>query len=42
MVKVFERRRDLVVDGLNAIPGVRCAKPQGSFYAFPNITGDGI
>jgi aspartate aminotransferase len=42
MVKVFERRRDLVVDGLNAIPGVRCAKPQGSFYAFPNITGTGF
>ncbi len=42
MVKVFERRRDLVVEGLNAIPGVRCAKPQGSFYAFPNITGTGF
>jgi aspartate aminotransferase len=42
MVKVFERRRDLVVDGLNAIPGVRCAKPQGSFYAFPSIQGTGF
>jgi aspartate aminotransferase len=42
MVKVFERRRDLVVDGLNAIPGVRCAKPQGAFYAFPNIEGTGF
>src|SRR5579872_212472 len=42
MVKVFERRRDLVVDGLNAIPGVRCARPQGAFYAFPNITGTGM
>jgi aspartate aminotransferase len=42
MVKVFERRRDLVVDGLNAIPGVRCARPQGSFYAFPNISGTGF
>jgi aspartate aminotransferase len=42
MVKVFERRRDLVVDSLNAIPGVRCAKPQGSFYAFPNIQGTGF
>ena len=42
MVKVFERRRDLVVDALNAIPGVRCAKPQGSFYAFPNIQGTGF
>ena len=42
MVKVFERRRDLVVDGLNAIPGVRCARPQGAFYAFPNIQGTGF
>ncbi|MDQ6721759.1 MAG: pyridoxal phosphate-dependent aminotransferase [Candidatus Dormibacteraeota bacterium] len=42
MVKVFERRRDLVVDGLNTIPGMRCAKPQGSFYAFPNIEGTGF
>src|SRR6185312_4902722 len=41
MVKVFEHRRDLVVDGLNAIPGVRCARPQGAFYAFPNIEGTG-
>jgi aspartate/methionine/tyrosine aminotransferase len=42
MVKVFQHRRDLVVEGLNAIPGVRCAKPQGSFYAFPNIQGTGF
>ena len=42
MVKVFEHRRNLVVDSLNAIPGVRCARPQGSFYAFPNITETGF
>jgi aspartate/methionine/tyrosine aminotransferase len=42
MVDAFRSRRDLVVDGLNAIPGVRCARPQGAFYAFPNITGTGI
>ncbi len=42
MVKVFEHRRNLVVDGLNAMPGVRCAKPQGAFYAFPNIEGTGL
>ena len=42
MVKVFEHRRNLVVDGLNALPGVRCAKPQGAFYAFPNIEGTGF
>jgi len=42
MVKVFEHRRNLVVDGLNAIPGVRCARPQGSFYVFPNVEGTGF
>src|SRR5882762_3037651 len=42
MVKVFEHRRDLVVDGLNEIPGMRCARPQGAFYAFPNIEGTGF
>jgi aspartate aminotransferase len=42
MVKVFEHRRNLVVDGLNAIPGMRCARPQGAFYAFPNIVGTGF
>ena len=33
----FKARRDLVVDGLNAIPGVKCHKPNGAFYVFPNI-----
>jgi aspartate aminotransferase len=42
LVRVFEHRRNLVVDGLNAIPGVRCAMPQGAFYAFPNIEGTGF
>jgi len=42
MVKVFEHRRNLVVDGLNAIPGVRCKLPQGAFYAFPNIEDTGF
>src|SRR2546427_345817 len=42
MVKVFEHRRDLVVDGMNDIPGIRCARPQGSFYVFPNIEGTGF
>jgi aspartate aminotransferase len=42
MVKVFEHRRNLVVDALNAMPGVRCARPQGSFYAFPNINETGF
>src|SRR5207249_217112 len=34
MVAEFERRRDLLVDGLNRIPGFRCNRPQGAFYAF--------
>jgi aspartate/methionine/tyrosine aminotransferase len=37
----FEKRRDIVVDGLNALPGVTCRKPGGAFYAFPNIKGTG-
>jgi aspartate/methionine/tyrosine aminotransferase len=42
MVQEFRRRRDLVVEGLNEIDGVRCSNPQGAFYAFPNITGTGM
>ncbi len=41
MVAEFRRRRDLVVDGLNTLPGVRCVLPRGAFYVFPNITGTG-
>lgn len=41
MVAEFRRRRDVVVAGLNAISGIRCAEPQGAFYAFPSITGTG-
>ena len=37
----FQKRRDLVVAGLNDIKGVRCRVPGGAFYAFPNITGTG-
>jgi aminotransferase len=37
MVSEYQRRRDCLVSGLNAIPGVRCNKPQGTFYAFPNV-----
>jgi len=39
MVKTFQERRDLVVEGLNAIEGIRCQKPKGAFYVFPNIRG---
>jgi aspartate aminotransferase len=37
MVDVFRKRRDIIVDGLNAIPGVKCLKPAGAFYVFPNV-----
>lgn len=39
MVQEFHRRRDVFVDGLNSIPGIRCLKPPGAFYLFPNISG---
>jgi aspartate/methionine/tyrosine aminotransferase len=39
MVATFQQRRDLVVDGLNAIPGITCQRPKGAFYVFPNVAG---
>ncbi|MGZ0186545.1 MAG: pyridoxal phosphate-dependent aminotransferase [Alphaproteobacteria bacterium] len=42
MLKAFDARRRVIVDGLNALPGVRCAEPGGAFYAFPNIEGTGM
>ena len=42
MVDEFRHRRDLLVEGLNSIPGFRCVTPQGAFYAFPNVTGTGV
>lgn len=39
MLAVFRERRELLVTGLNAIPGVRCRPPRGAFYAFANVTG---
>ena len=41
MVEEFRARRDLIVDGLNELPGFRCHKPAGAFYVFPNIEGTG-
>lgn len=41
MLEEFRARRDLIVSGLNALPGVECATPKGAFYAFPRITGTG-
>lgn len=37
MIKHYSRRRDILVNGLNEIPGIKCKKPSGSFYAFANI-----
>jgi aspartate/methionine/tyrosine aminotransferase len=37
----FEKRRQIVVEGLNALPGVSCRMPGGAFYAFPNVTRTG-
>jgi len=42
MVEEFRRRRDIIVAGLNDIPGVSCLEPRGAFYVFPNITGTGL
>jgi aspartate/methionine/tyrosine aminotransferase len=42
MVAEFRRRRDLVVKGLNELPGVSCIAPQGAFYAFANVKGTGM
>lgn len=39
MVQCFQERRDVVLELLNAIPGVRCRKPSGAFYLWPNISG---
>jgi aspartate aminotransferase len=42
MVEEFRARRELIVRGLNAIPGLSCRMPHGAFYVFPNITGTGM
>jgi aspartate/methionine/tyrosine aminotransferase len=42
MVTDYQRRRDRIVAGLNAIPGVTCQKPLGAFYVFPNVKSFGL
>jgi aspartate aminotransferase len=42
MLAELRRRRDVIVPGLNALPGVSCVTPRGAFYAFPNVTGTGL
>ena len=37
MVAEFKRRRDIIVGGLNRLPGVSCRSPRGAFYVFPNV-----
>jgi len=39
MVGEFDRRRRVIIEGLNRIPGVSCVMPKGAFYAFPNVSG---
>ena len=41
MIGEFDKRRGVVVEGLNKLPGVSCVVPKGAFYAFPNIKGTG-
>jgi aspartate/methionine/tyrosine aminotransferase len=42
MVAAFDERREIIVRELNQLPGIRCVRPLGAFYAFPNITGTGL
>jgi aspartate aminotransferase len=42
VVEEYQRRRDVIVDGLNVIPGVTCQRPQGAFYVFPNFKSFGL
>ena len=42
IVAEFKKRRDIIVAGLNRIPGIRCAMPKGAFYTFPNVEGTGM
>ena len=42
MVAAFAERREVIVAGLNGLPGFRCVRPGGAFYTFPNVTGTGL
>ena len=42
VVQEYQKRRDVIVADLNAIPGISCQKPQGAFYVFPNIRATGL
>ncbi|MGB9959146.1 MAG: pyridoxal phosphate-dependent aminotransferase [Candidatus Bathyarchaeales archaeon] len=42
MVEEFKKRREIIVSGLNKIKGIKCKKPRGTFYVFPNVSGTGM
>jgi len=42
MVEVYRKRRDIIVDGLDSLPGVSCHRPEGAFYAFPDVSEIGM
>jgi aspartate aminotransferase len=42
MVEGYRKRRDIIVEGLDSLPGVSCNRPEGAFYAFPDISGTGM
>mgnify|MGYP001572041783 FL=1 len=42
MMEKYKKRRDVIVKGLNSLPGVSCLTPDGAIYAFPNISGTGL
>jgi len=37
VVAEYQKRRDMIVKGLNDLPGITCQNPQGAFYVFPNV-----
>lgn len=42
MMSTYKKRRDILIEGLNSIPGISCHNPGGAFYAFPNISSFGL
>ena len=42
MLRDYQSRRDVLIEGLSNIPGLKCIKPEGAIYAFPNIRGTGM
>jgi len=42
MMDKFNKRRSLIVKGLNSLPGIKCNNPGGAFYTFPNVSGTGM